>query len=120
MVPDLLLNKWPARTATTRGACAHNGVTVPKIARTNPTTNLRFIFHLELAFTNSFKCLAYSGNAALRLQQKSRGAKHFENISQLLILKSVVPRTESRLLRRAGLQPGHDETFSKRLQPLKL
>src|SRR5882762_572352 len=36
------------------------------------------------------------------------------------MLKFVAQRTEFRLLRRAGLQPGRNETFWKRLQPLKL
>ena len=53
---------------------------------------------------NSFKSLPHSGNAALCLQQKSREAKHFENVSLVLILKFAVLRAESRLLRRAGLQ----------------
>ena len=39
--------------------------------------------------------------------------------SALLALKIVALRLEFRLLRRAGLQPGHNETFWKRLWNLR-
>jgi hypothetical protein len=49
--------------------------------------------------------LAYSGNAALCFQQKSREAYHFEKVSQVLFLKFVVPRAESLLLGGPGFSP---------------